>query len=338
MITKVIPEEKILSTIKLLKKSQNIVIVAHKRPDGDAIGSSLALSHFLSSQGKNTTVILPDDLPNYLTNLPGASDIVIYSKQEREARDIINTCDLVFCLDFNFLSRLGELSAPIEENTAPKVLLDHHMNHGDFANVTISHPEIASTSELVFRLICRMGYYPEMTLESAQCICTGMLTDTGGLAFNSNSPEIYTIMGELLKKGVDKDAIYRQVFNNYSENRMRLLGYVLYNKMRILEEQHTAIITLSYKEMQRFGYKPGDSEGFVNMPLSIDHVNCSVFIKEEADKAVKLSFRSQGDINVNIMAKELFGGGGHFNASGAESHLSLEDTEKVVVEFLTKNK
>lgn len=333
MITKIIPEEKITAVLKLIKKASKIVIVAHKRPDGDAIGSTLALCDFLIGQGKSATVILPDAIPSFHTGLPGAKDVVCFDTQETEARALINECDLIFCLDFNFPSRIGALEAPITESRAKKVLIDHHLNHGEFTDVIISHPEIASTSELIFRLICRMGYYPDMSLETAQCICTGMLTDTGGLAFNSNSPEIYSIISELLKKGVDKDAIYRNAFNNYSENRMKMLGYVLYKKMRVLKEYHTAIITLTHDEMLRFNYQPGDTEGFVNQPLSIDHVFCSIFIKEEKD-VIKLSFRSQGDMDVNVMAKELFGGGGHKNASGAESHFSMEETVRIVEEAI----
>lgn len=329
MITKVIPEESIKEVQKLIKHASKIVLVAHKRPDGDAIGSTLGLCNFLKGQGKSATVILPDAIPSFHQGLPGAKDVVCFDTQEAEARALINECDLIFCLDFNFPSRIGALEPLITESRAKKVLMDHHVNHGEFTDVIISHPEIASTCELVFRLICRMGNYPDMSLETAECLCTGMLTDTGGLAFNSNSPEIYSIISELLKKGVDKDAIYRNAFNNYSENRMKLLGYVLYKKMKVYEEYHTAIITLTYDEMKKFNYQPGDTEGFVNQPLSIGHVFCSIFIKEEKD-VIKLSFRSQGDMDVNVMAKELFGGGGHVNASGAESHFSMEETVRIV--------
>lgn len=333
MITKIIPEEKIVAVLKLINKARKIVIVSHKRPDGDAVGSTLGLFHFLTTQDKETSVILPDTIPGYMYALPSADSIIFYDKQKVEADTIIKECDLLFCLDFNELDRIGDVAAPVRECKAKKVLMDHHLHHGDFCDVVISHPEVASTSELIFRIICRMGYFADMTLESAQCICAGMMTDTGGLAYNANSPEIYTIIGELLRKGVDKDALYRKLFNNYSENRMRLMGYMLYEKMKIYPEYHTAILTLSYKEMLRFNYQPGDSEGFVNMPLSIDHVFCSIFIKEEKG-CMKLSFRSQGDFDVNKMANELFGGGGHKNASGAENKGTMEETLKIVEEAL----
>ncbi|MCQ2350585.1 MAG: bifunctional oligoribonuclease/PAP phosphatase NrnA [Paludibacteraceae bacterium] len=335
MITKVIPEEQIIAVLKLIHKASKVAIVSHKRPDGDAIGSSLALYHFLYTQGKEATVILPDGIPGFFKSLPSADNIINYETRPDIAKKVLDECDLLFCLDFNFPNRVGDLENLIVECKAKKVLVDHHRNHGDFCDVTISHPEIASTSELIFRLICRMGYFQDMSLECAQCICNGMLTDTGGLAFNSNEPDMYSIFYELLKKGVDKDAIYRQAFNNYSENRMRLMGYVLYNKMKVYNEYHTAVITLNYKEMQQFGYQPGDSEGFVNMPLSIDHVFVSIFLKEEKD-IIKLSFRSQGTFDVNVMAKELFGGGGHINASGAEYKGTMEETLKIVEEAIPK--
>lgn len=335
MITKVIPEESIVETMNLINKAGKIVIVAHKRPDGDAVGSSLGLYHFLYSQEKETTIILPDGIPDYLQCLPCAKEILNYETQEADARKAISECNLIFCLDFNDISRIGELAGPIGESTVPKVMLDHHLHNSGFCDVTISHPEIASTSELVFRLICRMGYFTEMSLESAECICAGMLTDTGGLTYNANSPEIYSIICELLRKGVDKDALTRRLFDNYSESRMRLMGYLMYKKMQVMKEYQTAILTLSYDEMLKFNYKPGDSEGFVNMPLTIGDVICSIFIKEERG-VMKLSFRSQGNFNVSKMASDLFGGGGHFNASGAESKLSMEETVKIVKEALPK--
>ncbi|MCQ2336799.1 MAG: bifunctional oligoribonuclease/PAP phosphatase NrnA [Paludibacteraceae bacterium] len=335
MITKIIPEEKIIAVLKLINKAKNIVIVSHKRPDGDAIGSSLGLYHFLATKGKDVSVILPDAIPGYMYALPSADGIVFYDNQMTKAQELINRCDLLFCLDFNTLDRIGKLSASVNESKAKKILMDHHLHHDEFCDVIISHPEVSSASELVFRLICRMGYFADMTLESAQCICAGMMTDTGGLAYNANSPEVYAIMEELIKKGVDKDALYRKLFNNYSENRMRLMGYMLYEKMKIYPEYHTAILTLSYNEMLKFNYKPGDSEGFVNIPLSIDHVFCSIFIKEEKE-CMKLSFRSQGDFDVNKMANELFGGGGHKNASGADYKGTMADALKIVEDALPK--
>ena len=224
---------------------------------------------------------------------------------------------------------------PLLETSKSKIILiDHHLNPNIKADVIISHPNISSTSELVFRFLCRMGYYPEITLETAQCIYTGMMTDTGGFTYNSNDPEIYTIIKLLLEKGVDKDDIYRKVFNTYSESRLRMLGYCL-NKMEILNDCNTALITLTLDEQKQFNYSIGDTEGFVNIPLQIENINRSVFLREDKDK-IKLSFRSQGDIPVNTIA-ELFGGGGHKNAAGGESYTSMENTILKLKEILQTN-
>jgi len=335
MITKIIPEEKIISVLKSINKAAKIAIVTHKSPDGDAIGSSLALYHFLFSQEKETTVIVPDSFPKYLDILPSSSEILVYEGNETQVIETIKQCDLVFCLDFNNLKRIGKLNTHIAGSNAKKIMIDHHPDFIEFADITISHSEIASTSELIFRLICRMGYFSEMTNETAECICAGMLTDTGGLAFNSNSPEIYAIFAELLRKGVDKDSLYRHLYNNYSENRMRLMGYVLAEKMKIYPEYHTAIVALDKSDLEKYDYQTGDTEGFVNMPLSIDSVYFSIFIRQDHDR-VKLSFRSQGDFPANKVAAEIFGGGGHLNAAGAESLQPIDETVKRIEEALPR--
>ena len=333
MITKVIPEEKVIATYKAIQRAKRIVIVAHKRPDGDAIGSSLGLYHFLYSFERETFVIMPDAIPANMSILPSSNEILNYELETEKCNSILAETDLVFCLDFNKLERIGELGKVIANSHAEKVMIDHHLDYEAFADIAISHPEIASTSELIFRLICRMGYFADMNLQTAECICAGMLTDTGGLAYNSNSPEIYTIFAELLRKGVDKDALYRHLFNTYKENRMRLMGYVLSQKLEILPEYQTAIFSLSEKELAQYNYEKGDTEGFVNLPLSIQGIRFSIFAREEKD-TVKLSLRSVGDFPANQFANQYFDGGGHLNASGAESKLSLSDTIKKIKEVL----
>lgn len=333
MLTKVIPEEKVVATYKAIQRAKRIVIVAHKRPDGDAIGSCLGLYHFLYSFERETYVILPDAIPSNMSILPSSSEILNFELEPAKCTSILADTDLVFCLDFNHLNRIGPLGSIISNCQAEKIMVDHHLDYQPFADVIISHPEIASTSELVFRLICRMGYFADMTQQTAECICAGMLTDTGGLAYNSNSPEIYTIFAELLRKGVDKDALYRHLFNTYKESRMRLMGYVLSQKLEILPEFHTAIFSLSEKELAKYGYEKGDTEGFVNLPLSIDGIKFSIFAREEKD-TVKLSLRSVGTFPANQFASEYFNGGGHLNASGAESKLSLEETIEKIKQVL----
>lgn len=333
MITKVIPEEKVIATYKAIQRAKRIVIVAHKRPDGDAIGSSLGLYHFLYSFERETFVILPDAIPANMSILPSSNEILNYELEPDKCNSILAETDLIFCLDFNNLGRIGALGDVIAQSNAEKIMVDHHLDYQPFADVCISHPEIASTSELVFRLICRMGYFADMTQQTAECICAGMLTDTGGLAYNSNSPEIYTIFAELLRKGVDKDALYRHLFNTYKESRMRLMGYVLSQKLEILPQYHTALFSLSEKELAKYGYEKGDTEGFVNLPLSIDGIKFSIFAREEKD-TVKLSLRSVGTFPANKFASQYFNGGGHLNASGAESKLSLSETIEKIKQVL----
>lgn len=216
---------------------------------------------------------------------------------------------------------------------APKVLVDHHLNPGSFTKVVISYPEISSTSELIFRLICRMGDFSKINLGCAECIYTGMMTDTGGFTYNSNKQEIYTIVSELIKIGVDKDEIYRKVFNTFSEHRLRLMGYCLYKKMKIYPEYKAALITLTAAEMQEFNFQNGDSEGFVNIPLSIQGIDFSAFMREDNDK-IKISLRSQGTFPTNKFSADIFNGGGHLNASGGESYTSLKEAVKKFEEAL----
>jgi len=328
MISKVIAEELIYRSQKLIDKSEKIVIVVHVGPDGDAMGSSLALWHYLMTIEKEPVVIVPTSFPNFLSWLPGAECVLVYEDNKEKSDELISKADLIFTLDFNVPNRLGKMETVIVEASAPKILVDHHLHPGDFTQVAISYPEISSTSELIFRLVCRLGDFAKINLACAECIYTGMMTDTGAFTYNSNKPEIYTIINELIKIGVDKDDIYRKVFNNYSADRMRLMGYALYKKMIVFPEFHTALITLSLKELQEFNYENGDAEGLVNLPLSINGINFSVFMREENDK-IKISLRSQGTFPANKVAADLFKGGGHLNAAGGESYFTLHETIKI---------
>ena len=331
MLSKVILESNIVQAGKLIDNSKKILLTSHISPDGDAIGSTLGFYHMLTKLCKIVTVMVPNRYPAFFKWMPGIEKVVIMEENKAESVKIFKESDLIFCIDYNSLDRVNGMKPLIETSKSKIIVIDHHLNPNIKADVCISHPEISSSSELVFRFLCRWGYYPEITLEAAQCIYTGMMTDTGGFTYNSNDPEIYTIIKLLLEKGVDKDDIYRKVFNTYSENRLRLLGYCL-NKMEILNDCNTAIITLTLDEQKQFNYAIGDTEGFVNMPLQIENINKSVFLREDKDK-IKLSFRSQGDVPVNVLA-EKFGGGGHKNAAGGESYTSLENTIVKLKEIL----
>lgn len=323
MLSKIIKEDSIVQSRRFIDNANKILLTGHISPDGDSLGATLGLYHLLKQLGKDVTVMVPNRYPSFFNWMPGIDKVFIMEENKTEAVKIIKESDVIFCIDYNTLDRVNGMKPLIEQSKAKKVMIDHHLDPNINCDVVISHPEISSASELVFRFMCRMGFYQEVSLESAECIYTGMMTDTGGFTYNSNNPEIYIIIKALLEKGVDKDAIYNKVFHTYSEDRLRLLGYCL-NKMEIIPECNAAIIVLTQEELHRFNYKVGDTEGIVNMPLQIENVNKSVLVREDKTQ-IKLSFRSQGDVAVNIMAEQ-FGGGGHKNAAGGESTQSMAET------------
>ena len=343
MLSKIIKQADIDHFVKWFERAEKIVIVSHISPDGDAVGSSLGLWHFFTSQDKTANVIVPNAIvpnafPDFLKWMPGSKDILLYDKYKDFADRLIAEADVICCLDFNDIHRIDAMGDAVLASPARKILIDHHLNPGDFTQITISHPEISSTSELVFRLICRMGYFNEITKEGAECIYTGMMTDTGGFTYNSNNREIYFIISELLSKGIDKDAIYRKVFNTYSESRLRLMGYVL-SQMRVYSDCHAALISLTKKEQRRFNYIRGDSEGFVNIPLTIKNVVLSCFLREDTEKPmIKISLRSVGTFPCNQLAAEFFNGGGHLNASGGEFYGTMEEARELFEAALAKYK
>ena len=337
MLSKIISQANIDHVEKWFERAEKIVIVSHVSPDGDAIGSSLGLYHFLDALGKRVNVIMPNSFPAFFKWMPGANDIIIYNKYKDFADKLIQEADVICCLDFNVLSRIDEMEEAVKNSPARKLLVDHHLNPGDFSRITISHPGMSSTSELVFRLICQLGCFEDITKEGAECIYTGMMTDTGGFTYNSNSREIYLIIGELLSKGIDKDEICRRVFNTHSEGRLRLMGYVLYEKMQVLPAYRSALITLTREEQSRFQYAKGDTEGFVNMPLSMKDVDFSVFLREDTEKdMIKVSLRSVGDFPCNKVAADFFNGGGHLNASGGEFYGPMEEAVELFNQALAK--
>ena len=261
MLTKVIEQAKIDHFTKWFERADKIVIVSHVSPDGDAIGSSLGLYHFLDSQEKTVNVIVPNAFPDFLRWMPGSKDILLYDRYKDFADKLIAEADVICCLDFNALKRIDEMADAVAASPARKVMIDHHLYPEEFCKITMSYPKISSTSELIFRLICRMGYFSDISKEGAECIYTGMMTDTGGFTYNSNNREIYFIISELLSKGIDKDDIYRKVYNTYSESRLRLMGYVLSN-MVVYSDYNAALISLTKEEQSKFDYIKGDSYGY----------------------------------------------------------------------------
>lgn len=334
------PAEKIAAIREYLLRAKHIVIVTHMSPDGDAMGSALGMWHFLNGwwkteDEKSVHVIVPNRFPAFFRWMPGADGVVIYDEQKAEADRLIEEADLLVCTDFNDPKRIGQVGNLLLQKACPKVLIDHHLFPADFADVTLSYPESPSASELVCKLIRSLSDYTDR--EMATCLYTGMMTDTGNFSFNSNYPEMYETVASLVRMGVDKDAVYNAVFNAHSADRMRLVGYSLYQKMRLFPERHAALIALSRKELYRFHFQPGDAEGIVNMPLQISDVYYSCFMREDkiephereragdAKSKIKISFRSQGDRPVNRFASDFFHGGGHANAAGGEFFGTLEE-------------
>lgn len=337
MLSKIIPQDKVNEVKEWIEEAHKIVIVAHVSPDGDAIGSSLGWYHYLTSLGKDVNVIVPNAFPDFLRWMPGATHIVRYDKHKETAEQLLQEADVVFSLDFNALKRVDKMAEALAASPARKCMIDHHLYPEDFCSIIISHPDISSTSELIFRMIWQLEAFHEMTRESAECIYTGMMTDTGAFTYNSNNPEIYFIISELLTKGIDKDAIYRKVYNTYSASRLRLMGFILYSKMVVYPEFNAALITLTNAEQNRFNYIKGDSEGFVNIPLSIKGIKLSCFLREDRDAdMIKISLRSVGDFPCNKIAAEYFGGGGHLNASGGEFYGTMDEAVQLYKQALVK--
>lgn len=328
----ILTDDQLAQLSQLISKSQNIIVTCHRSPDGDAVGSCLGWAEFLRSEGKDPIVIVPDQYPDFLQWLPNSEKIVRYDKHKDKCDMLFKIADLVFCLDFNTASRTEEMAAALLGTEADRVLIDHHLSPDVPAVLTISHPEASSTCELVFRIVWQMGAFEKQTKHFAIPVYCGMMTDTGGFTFNSNRPEIFFIISELLTKRIDKDRIYRNVYHNYSESRIRLMGYVMYQKLVYMANYHTAYYTLTREEQRRFNFIKGDAEGLVNIPQQIKGLRLSISLREDTEKnnTVWVSLRSVDDFPCNEMAEQFFNGGGHLNASGGRIMGTMQDAEQQV--------
>ena len=324
MLSRLVDEKNIKELRGLLETCEKIVITCHIAPDGDAIGSSLGLANVLNAIGKNVKVITPDMPPRNLMFLPGAKDIVVYTKYQEFAEQLLKDADLIFSLDYNDIKRIDRVGNALASSSAAKVMIDHHLFPGDFVDVKISHPEVSSTSMLVFRVLCRLELFPYIDKEAATCIYTGMMTDTGNFSYNSNDPDLYIVISELLRKGIDKDAIYSKVYNSNTPDRLRLNGYAVAQKMKVYDGYNGALITLTRNELNSHHYQKGDTESLVNVPLSVPDILFSFFLREETDY-IKVSALSKGEVPVNRICEEYFNGGGHKNAAGGEFYGTMEE-------------
>ena len=328
----ILTSDQVAQLSHLISDAGNIIITCHKSPDGDAIGASLGWADYLRSLGKEPTVIIPDQYPDFLSWMPNTEKIVRYDKHREKCDMLFKIADLVFCLDYNTPSRVDEMEQALVSSPAPKVLIDHHLGPDVPAVLSISHPDLCSTCELIFRIVWQLDGFKQLTKQFAVPIYCGMMTDTGGFLYNSTRSEIYFIIGELLTKRIDKDKIYRNVYHNYSEDRIRLMGYVMYEKLVYLPEFHAAYYTLTREEQKRFHFIKGDAEGLVNIPQQIKGLKLSISLREDTDKSnlVWVSLRSVDDFPCNKMAEEFFNGGGHLNASGGRVNGTMEEAVATV--------
>ncbi len=321
----------------LFSTSGNILLISHINPDGDAIGSQLALYHYLKSPGRNVGMITPNYLQEFLKWMTGSDLIEVYIKNRKKCRKLIEEADLIVLLDFNHSNRLGEAEEYVKSSRARKVLIDHHLDAEDFTDLIISDATKCSTAELVHELICNINdNKPIISSQYAEAVYVGIITDTGNFEHGSYSSRTLRIVADLLESGIAKERILDLLYNNFSSDRLRLQGFALNQRMVVLPEYKSAYIFLSKEDLKHYNHVKGDTEGFVNMPLSIKGIYFStIFI--EKDGFIKLSFRSKGQFPSNEFASLYFSGGGHLNASGGEYPDTLENTIEYFLKVLKEN-
>ena len=321
---------------KLFSTSENIIIVCHINPDGDAIGSQLALYHYLKTRGRNVSMISPNNFQEFLTWMDGSDAINIFIRDRQKCKKLIEEADLIVMLDFNQPDRLGEAENIIKASEASKVIIDHHRNPVNFANLIISDPSKCATAELVNELILEIEGKQFLNRPYAEALYVGIITDTGNFEYGAYTGRSLRIIADILDLGVEKEKILNLIYNNFSAERMMLQGYALNKKMVVLPEYKTAYISLSKNDLDLYHHVKGDTEGFVNLPLSIKGIDFSVLFIEK-DNFVKLSFRSKGNFSTNEFAAKYFFGGGHLNASGGEYKSTLENTITYFLKVLKEN-
>lgn len=322
----------------LLKSPKNVVIVPHKNPDGDAMGSSLALYHFLNNKNHNVSVIAPNDYPQFLKWLPGDSSVLKYDTNREKADNLIAQAEIIFTLDFNSLSRTGDMASVLNYSEGIKIMIDHHQQPDDYAKYMYSDVSICSTCQMVYHFFEMLEELDAVSADIATCIYTGIMTDTGSFRFRSTTSTTHNVVSDLIEKGADNAHIHNQVYDTNSFNRLQLLGTALKN-LKVINELNTAFISLSQQELHKYDFKKGDTEGFVNYGLSLEGIKFAlIFIENQQEDIIKISLRSKGDFDVNIFARKHFNGGGHINAAGGRSELSLKETIDKFISILPSYK
>ena len=318
---------------ELISSPKKILITTHHKPDADALGSSLALRSYLLKKGHQVTVVTPTDYPDFLNWMDGNDQVIIFEGNEEKCTLLANDVDVIFCLDFNALSRINKFGEVVGKSPAVKVLIDHHLQPENFAKYTFSDTTAAATAQMIYEIIWYMGDKALIDVKIGECIYAGIMTDTGSFRHYSTNKQVHLIAADLMDIGVNTTKIHQLIFDNNSEIRLRFLGYSLSEKLVVLREFCTAYISITADEQKLFESKTGDTEGFVNYALSIKGINMAVVIIERKD-GVKMSFRSKNNFDVNDFARKNFNGGGHKNASGGRSDVSLRETEKKLLDVL----
>lgn len=322
---------------ELLSTRKSIVIVTHKNPDGDAMGSSLGLYNYLLRKNHRVNVITPNSYPTFLHWLPGDDKVIEYSESPDRAQSLIKKADIIFALDFNALRRIGDVGALVKKAKATKILIDHHLQPEKFADYMMCDKKSCSTSQLIFDFINLLGEKKLINRKIANCLYTGIMTDTLNFKIATTTAHTHHVVAELIGAGAQNMLAYSNVFDTYSEDRLRLLGHCLSKEMKVLKEFGASFIALSKSDLKKFNFQKGDAEGFVNYPLTIEGIKFSAFFMEMSDE-IKISFRSKGNFDVNKFARKHFCGGGHANAAGGEAHGSLDDAVSKFVSILPEYK
>lgn len=336
MDIKVLNDSELTQLRQLIVDCKRVIVICHKSPDGDAIGSSLAWAEYLRQQGKDVSVVVPDAYPDFLQWLPNTQLIMRYDKKAEEVKTVFEQADLVCCMDFNESSRVEELQPLLDAFQGKRLMIDHHLNPNLDDAMVISRSQLCSTCELVFSILWQLDAYEPMTHAMAVCLYCGMMTDTGGFTYNSTRPEIFYIISLLLDKRVNKDLVYNRVYHNYSADAIRLRGYVISRKMRVSNELHAAYFTLTRDEMKRYHFIKGDAEGLVNEPLRIKGMKVSISLREDTEKPnlILVSLRSSCGFHCAEMARRFFNGGGHEDAAGGKLFCSITEAEQITTQAI----
>ncbi len=310
---------------EMLSQPKNIALVSHKNPDGDTISAALAMMHYLRFKGHNVSSLIPNQCPGYYTWMPGFDEFIIFDKDASLVREKIEHADIVFCLDFNRMSRTGNMSPDLIKAAGVKIVIDHHIDPSDEFEYYFTTTDTSSTGELVYEFLNDLGDRNLINKDIALALYTAIMTDTGSFSYNCDHGRTYSIVADLIDKGVEPSLVHKLVYDTFTEDRLRLLGYAISERMLVWRELHTAVIYLDKRDLDKFNYQVGDTEGVVNYPLSMEGVNMSVLLTEK-DRLIRMSFRSKGEFSVNNLAGAHFDGGGHKNAAGGTSILTVPET------------